>query len=103
MLHRVIAEGKIEVRVRNRPPTVIMRMIKRRSRYIVAQKKNYQHPLTRFYQCPFHIVRLNICAKVINFRTKIRKTKKIYNFAPKYFGKQFTIKQYIYEADFFYR
>jgi hypothetical protein len=55
LLCGIIAKRKKEMRVRNSTPTVIMRMIKRRSRNVVAQKKNHQHPFPPFYQCLFHI------------------------------------------------
>jgi hypothetical protein len=50
MLCGVIAEWKKEMRVSNSSPTVMVRMVKRGSRNVVAQKKNYQHPFPCFYQ-----------------------------------------------------
>jgi hypothetical protein len=56
LLCGIIAEREKEVRVRNGSPTVIMRMIKGRSRNVVAQKKNHQHPFAYFYQRLFHLL-----------------------------------------------
>jgi hypothetical protein len=56
MLHRIIPEGKIKMRMRNRPPAEVMRMVEGRSRHMVAQEENHQHPFTCFYQRLFHSI-----------------------------------------------
>jgi hypothetical protein len=54
VLQSIVTEGEKEVRVRNGSPAIVVSMVKRSSGNIVAQKKNYQHPFARFYQCLFH-------------------------------------------------
>jgi hypothetical protein len=65
VLQGIVTEREKEVRVRNGSPAVIVCMVTTSSRKIVAQKENYQHPFSGFYQRLSHL-------PVLQFGTKVR-------------------------------